>query len=114
VISFSSYKSEDKAKAQTIAEALEQKGYSVWWDRKIPIGKLFDEYILEKLDEAKCVVVLWSNKSIKSNWVREEAREGNDRGILFPVLMENVRPPLGFRGMQAAKLIDWDGRSMKL
>lgn len=108
---FLSYKSEDKAKAQTIAKALEQKGYSVWWDRIIPIGRTFDEIIEKELDASKCVVVLWSEKSVKSKWVITEAGEGDSRGILVPILIEEVKPPLAFRRIEAAKLMDWDGTS---
>jgi len=109
---FLSYKSEDSEKAQKIAEAIEKKGYTVWWDRIIPPGRTFDEVIEEKLDEAKCVVVLWSGKSVKSKWVKTEASEGDRRGILIPVLIEDVRPPLAFRMIEAAKLMDWDGTSL--
>ncbi len=109
---FLSYKSEDSEKAQKIAEAIEKKGYTVWWDRIIPPGRSFDEVIEEELDEAKCVVVLWSEKSIKAKWVKTEASEGDRRGILVPILIEDVRPPLAFRMMQAAKLMDWDGTSL--
>ena len=106
---FLSYKSEDIEKAQKIAEAIEKKGYTVWWDRIIPPGRNFDEVIEEELDKAKCVVVLWSGKSVKSKWVKTEASEGDMRGILVPVQIEDVRPPLAFRLMEAAKLMDWDG-----
>ncbi|MCK4796254.1 MAG: toll/interleukin-1 receptor domain-containing protein [Spirochaetes bacterium] len=106
---FLSYKSEDKDKAQIIAEALENKEYSVWWDRIIPPGRRFDEVIEEEIDSAKCVVVLWSRESVKSKWVNTEASEGDSRGILIPVLIGDVKPPLAFRLMEAAKLIDWDG-----
>jgi hypothetical protein len=58
---FLSYKSEDRARAKIIAEALEQHGYSVWWDRVIPIGKNYDDVITEALDAAKCVIVLHSS-----------------------------------------------------
>ena len=109
---FLSYKSEDSEKAQKIAEAIEKKGYTVWWDRIIPPGRNFDDVIEEELDEAKCVVVLWSEKSIKAKWVKTEASEGDRRGILVPVLIEDVRPPLAFRLMEAAKLKDWDGTSL--
>ncbi len=109
---FLSYKSEDSEKAQKIAKAIEKKGYTVWWDRIIPPGRNFDDVIEEELDEAKCVVVLWSEKSIKAKWVKTEASEGDMRGILVPVLIEDVRPPLAFRMMQAAKLMDWDGTSL--
>lgn len=109
---FLSYKSEDGVKAQKIAEAIEKKGYTVWWDRIIPPGRTFYEVIEEELDKAKCVVVLWSEKSIKAKWVITEASEGDRRGILVPILIEYVTPPFMFRMMQAAKLMDWDGTSL--
>src|SRR3990172_4480542 len=106
---FLSYKSEDREKAQIIAEALESEGYSVWWDRIIPPGRTYDEVIEEELNAAKCVVVLWLKGSVKSEWVRTEVSEGKRRGIFIPVLIEDVLPPLAFRLIEAAKLIDWDG-----
>ena len=106
---FLSYKSEDRAKAQIIAEALERNGYSVWWDRVIPPGRIFAEVIEEELAAAKCLVVLWSKESVKSEWVNSEASEGKRRNILIPVLIEDVKLPLAFNQRQTANLIDWDG-----
>lgn len=106
---FLSYKSEDRPKAKIIAAALEQRGYSVWWDRIIPPGKTFDQVIEEALDAAKCVIVLWSGESVSSDWVKNEAREGTKRHILVPVLIEEVKIPFEFRHIQAAQLIDWQG-----
>ena len=37
---------------------------------------------------------------------RSAARQ---RGVLIPVLFDNVSVPLGFASVQAAKLIGWDG-----
>jgi len=34
---------------------------------------------------------------------------GRQRGILIPVLIDEVRPPLGFGGIQSAELSDWSG-----
>jgi formylglycine-generating enzyme required for sulfatase activity len=106
---FLSYKSEDRIKAQTIAEALESHGYSVWWDRIILPGQTFEDVIEEELSAANCIVVLWSKESVKSAWVRTEATEGKSRKILVPVSIEDVTLPLAFRHIQAAKLMDWDG-----
>jgi TIR domain len=104
---FISYARGDRAKAKLLAEALAREGWSVWWDRNIPPGKSFDEVIEEALDSAKCVIVLWSNESVSSNWVKAEAAEGARHGILVPVLLERVKPPLEFRRLQAADLSDW-------
>jgi hypothetical protein len=56
-----------------------------------------------------CLVVVWSANSIKSDWVFEEATEGRTKGCLVPVCIESVRPPPGFREIQAADLVGWDG-----
>jgi formylglycine-generating enzyme required for sulfatase activity len=108
---FISYAREDRPRAEAIAQALEDHGWSVWWDWVIPTGKKFRRVIQEEIDKARCVVVLWSATSIDSDWVIEEASEGNDRGILLPVLIQKVRPPMGFRSMHAADLTNWRGEA---
>jgi formylglycine-generating enzyme required for sulfatase activity len=62
------------------------------------------------LHKVRCVIVAWSEASIQSSWVREEAEEGRGRKILVPVLFAEVKPPIGFRSIQTASLVNWDGR----
>jgi len=107
---FISYASEDRERARILAQALEQRGWPVWWDREIPLGKAFDEVIEENLARAQCVLVLWSEASVGSRWVRAEASAAAARGVLIPVLLEqDVKIPLQFRLLHAADLSDWDG-----
>ena len=106
---FISYAREDKPGAETLAKVLEEEGWTVWWDKTIPPGKTFDEVIEEAITAAKCVVVLWSEISIKSDWVKEEANIGKERKILVPVKIAPVDPPIGFGRIQAADLINWEG-----
>jgi hypothetical protein len=47
----------------------------VWWDRKSAAGQAFDEAIERELEAAKCIIVLWSQASIDSEWVKNEAAE---------------------------------------
>ena len=84
----------------------EAQGYSVWWDPRIGIGSSFDREIERELDEAKCVVVVWSESAVESEWVRAESQEGLDRGILVPVRIDDAKPPLAFRRAQTADLSD--------
>src|SRR5438045_2521708 len=104
---FVSYSSKDRERVKPVVDKLIQQGWSIWWDRKIPLGKTFDQVIEEELDAARCVLVIWSKESVKSKWVRSEAREGEQRQILIPVLIDDVVIPLEFRSIQAARLIDW-------
>jgi TIR domain/PDZ domain len=104
---FISYASEDRERARALAEALASRGWSVWWDREIPLGQSFDEVIEKALTAAKCVIVLWSAVSVASEWVRNEVSEGKRRGILVPVFIEPVDAPLAFRLLNGADLRDW-------
>src|ERR687894_3281557 len=106
---FISYDSADRAIAQKFADALESRGWSVWWDREIPLGKAFDQVIEEELNAARCVIVLWSKQSVRSRWVKTEASAAADRECLMPVLIEDVTIPLEFRRIQTAMLHGWSG-----
>ncbi|MGD8542999.1 MAG: toll/interleukin-1 receptor domain-containing protein [Desulfobacteraceae bacterium] len=103
---FISYAHQDAKRAERIAGLLEGHGLSVWWDREIPPGKTWDQVIGTALDEAKCVVVLWSLDSVKSDWVKEEASRGAKRGVLVPVIYDHVDSPLGFGRIEAAQFSD--------
>jgi formylglycine-generating enzyme required for sulfatase activity len=106
---FLSYDSQDRDRVRSLVDAFERQGWSVWWDRRIPPGQTWHQAIQTALDAAKCVVVVWSQHSIKSDWVIVEAEEGKSRGLLIPVLLDDVRLPLSFRLIQAARLVDWQG-----
>lgn len=106
---FLSYASEDVARASQLAHALSLHGWSVWWDRSILPGTIFDTVIEAELSAAKCVIVLWTFNSVKSRWVRAEAGEALEKGRLIPVLLDDAVIPLVFRQVQAASLIGWDG-----
>lgn len=108
---FFSYSSLDRERARIIAELLKKQGWSVWWDREIPIGERFEDVIERELDAAKCEIVLWSKDSVISKWVKTEASEGEARNILVPILLDDVKIPLAFRQIQTANLVDWDWKS---
>jgi hypothetical protein len=104
---FLSYASQDRPRAKAFAEALRERGWSVFWDRTVPPGKVFDQVIDEALSQALCVVVLWSRASVESNWVKDEITDAAQRGTLVPALIDDVALPLGFRRLQAARLVGW-------
>ncbi len=106
---FLSYNEKDRPRVRQLAQALERAGWSVWWDRRVPAGLTWRSLLEQELQNMRCMLVLWSHNSVKSEWVCEEATEGRLLGRLIPVFLERVRPPAGFREVQAADLVDWDG-----
>jgi hypothetical protein len=81
---FLSYASEDRDRARELAADLETLGWAVWWDHKLQAGKTFAGVIESEIKKSDCVLVLWSKASITSRWVRDEANEGLERGVLVP------------------------------
>jgi hypothetical protein len=104
---FVSYDDQDRPRVRRIVEALEARGWSVWWDHRISTGEAFASVIERELEAARCVVVVWTKTSVHSEWVRAEADEAWKRRTLVPVLLDRVKPPMPFGQIQAADLVDW-------
>jgi adenylate cyclase len=83
---FISYARENRAQAASLAEALVQKGFKVWWDRDLVAGERFRETIRVQLEQAQRVIVLWSKASVTSDFVIDEAGEADKSRKLVPNL----------------------------
>ena len=105
---FISYARADRPRAKVLAEALEEQGYNVWWDFDITPGERFSKVIEQALDDAKCLVVLWSKDSVESEWVEAEATEGKRQNKLVPALIDDATIPLAFRQIHTADLTNWE------
>jgi len=108
---FVSYKAEDRRRVQPLVQALEAEGFSVWWDAQIGGGSAWRRSIETELAEAKCVVVVWSKRSVgpAGEFVQDEATRAKRRNVYLPVTIDKVEPPLGFGETQALPLRKWSG-----
>jgi len=106
---FISYARADKTRVAPIVAAIEARGWSVWWDPEISAGQEFDQRIAAELRDASAVLVVWSPESVASRWVRGEAREGAERGILVPVSFSGASPPIDLRALHTTAFDDWAG-----
>lgn len=104
---FLSYSSSDREHARRIATELEAAGFDVWWDRELVVSQDYDTTIEAEVHSAKCVLVLWSDNSVGSRWVRSEASVGDDRGVLVPARIDHARLPVQFRLIETADLRGW-------
>ncbi|HEV7159331.1 MAG TPA: TIR domain-containing protein [Caulobacteraceae bacterium] len=104
---FVSYARADRPRVAPLVAALEAEGWSVWWDPEIAPGQEFDRLIGEELGKARAAIVVWTPTSVASRWVRGEAREAADRGVLAPVRFENANLPLDLRAIHTTDLDGW-------
>jgi TolB-like protein len=106
---FLSYNREDQAVARRFADAFVAQGLDVWWDVTLRSGEAYDEVTEAALRDANAVVVLWSNRSVRSRWVRAEATVADRAGTLLPVMIEPCERPIMFELVQTADLSAWKG-----
>ncbi|HVK80465.1 MAG TPA: toll/interleukin-1 receptor domain-containing protein, partial [Verrucomicrobiae bacterium] len=106
---FISYASEDRNRVRPLADALQSRGFNVWWDRSLAAGQDYTAVIEKELKGAKAVIVVWTQSSSASTFVRDEAGRARDEGRLVPVLLDQVQLPLGFGAFQAEDFTRWNG-----
>jgi hypothetical protein len=109
---FISYARIDRPFARRLADALEARGWSVWWDyRNLRGGQHFHRIIEEAISTARVVVVVWSKTSIESRWVRDEATLALEEDKLVPLRIDMARLPMRFRNIHTIDLVSWTGEA---
>jgi TolB-like protein/tetratricopeptide (TPR) repeat protein len=108
---FLSYSRLDQSRARQFVKSFEAAGLSVWWDPHLKSGEAYDEVTEAALRDARAVVVLWSETSVGSRWVRAEATVADRNNTLMPVMIDPADRPIMFELVQTADLIDWRGNS---
>jgi len=106
---FLSYSRADKAQAVRLAGALQGAGLDVWWDTLIEGGAEFAKTIEATVNTCDAVVVAWSQASVASDWVLDEAARGRELHKLVPVSLDGTEPPMGFRRYHSIDLTGWQG-----
>ncbi len=106
---FLSYSRTDLDHARPVIALLEANGIEVWWDGRLEGGENYLLTTETALEGADCVLVLWSQTSVGSHWVRDEAQRGRERGCLVPLSIDGTMAPLGFRQFQILDITGWAG-----
>lgn len=100
---FVSYASQDRTRAEQLADHLVDLGHQVFIDRDLTTGSQYRARLEAEVAAADRVIVLWTKNSVRSHWVKEEAEAGRSAGKLLP-LRFRVPPPFGFREIHTPDL----------
>lgn len=106
---FISYSRKDKLKADRLSALITKEGWEVWKDDRIHAGKDYEVEIIESLNLAKALVVIWSKTSVKSEWVQKEAGIALEQRKLIPVQIEDCKIPALFSKIETTLLTNWKG-----
>ncbi|MGA7324650.1 MAG: TIR domain-containing protein [Rhodomicrobium sp.] len=108
---FISYAKGDRSYAQEFADWLLSYGFKVWWDRELLAGQDYPQELERIIQNSRCAVVLWSENSVKSRWVYQEAELAAKSGKLVPALVDidAAKIPMGMRTTHATSFSDRDG-----
>jgi TIR domain len=87
---FISYSKADHALALKLSAFLEAEGWSVWWDKSLGAADLYRDEIMKQLAAARAVITIWTENSVKSDWVRAEAGRAKAEAKLIPVKTTGV------------------------
>ncbi|HEX3871234.1 MAG TPA: TIR domain-containing protein, partial [Pirellulales bacterium] len=92
---FVSWASADELIAETIVEALRHQGLSCWFsDDSVPPGKDWDEQISLAIEGCRLMLVILSEKSIRSRYVKKEIILALDDGLtIVPLRVADVKLP---------------------
>jgi hypothetical protein len=96
---FLSYSSKDHAIAETICNALENRGLTCWMSsRDIQPGENFQVSIIRAIRSASMMVMVFSGNSNNSDEVKKEiALAGQHKLLVVPVRVEDVVPEEAFQ-----------------
>jgi TolB-like protein/Tfp pilus assembly protein PilF len=108
---FVSYARLDRERVRPIVAALEARGRRVWWDSHLAGGSAYAREIEDALRSADAIVVVWSQSSVRSDWVRDEASVGLELARLVPIKLDDAPAPLGFGQFHTIDLSHWDGHA---
>jgi hypothetical protein len=113
---FISHRGEDIALAERLAIQLRRAGFEVWLDEWIiNVGDSIIEKINEGLENARFLVLCYSEVGVSSPWMSREwmatlARQLNGYEVkVLPVRLSGAKPPAIMADIKYADLVkDWD------
>ncbi|MBR4142602.1 MAG: toll/interleukin-1 receptor domain-containing protein, partial [Firmicutes bacterium] len=89
---FVSYSHQDQRTVRGIADRLERSGYSIWYDRDIQPGSLWDDMIKSKLKDSAVVLMFISRNFVRSDYCRLELKLAlEQKKTIVPLYLDGTK-----------------------
>jgi hypothetical protein len=104
---FLAYAHEDRSYVDELAERLEKAGIAIWYDRKLHKGRRWCKELEERIQNARAMIPVLSQRSRDSAWMEREVLFAMEHNVpVLPLLLEKVDLPLWAVGSQYARNVD--------
>lgn len=108
---FLAYSRSDETEANALKLALKRWGYSVWYDQDILPGVDWRREIVEQYRKSDCIVVLLSESSLNSTYLKMYIKRAIERGNLIAVAIQDRLDDVAISGLlgnvQVFDVSDW-------
>lgn len=98
-----SYARDGEAVADRLSTLLRQEGFSIWTEAAAR-GPIQD-----RVGDVRAAVVIWSDTSRVSEWIKAEANYARGQKKLVQASVDAEPPPLPFDAGTVVPLVDWSG-----
>lgn len=106
---FISYKREERAGVERIAQALSDLELNVWYDVRLTAGKQWSPEIDHHAHKSWAMVVCYTPAALTSKWVRHEIDIGLAGDKLVPLFLTPSELPDDLKKVHTLKFEDWKG-----
>src|SRR5262249_3025396 len=92
----------DRERARLVRTKLEALGITVFQDIDMDASAQSSEFLDAQIKDAAAALVLWTNSSTESPWVKAEAHKALQRKVLVSAVFDNIPPenlPLPFNSL---------------
>jgi hypothetical protein len=104
-----SYKREERAGVERIAQALSDLELNVWYDVRLTAGKQWSPEIDHHAHKCWAMVVCYTPAALTSKWVRHEVDIGIAGGKLVPLFLAPCDLPGDLKAIHTLNFQDWGG-----
>ena len=91
---------------------LDAQGFTVCWEHAVAPGDdVRTDESMQALNNAKCVLAVWSDTSVADFWVLSDAERAVEQSKLISVVAKSAVIPKTFRRSETIFMQNWDAQS---